>query len=366
MLQGDRIDMAEFADLARTAPSSFMRWWLGELSSFMPVRLRSGAHQILPALVLDIREDETILKAQTSKRARELGRTGNVQADSPLSGLARLRSRRYRRWPVVVRLAGGLGLRKTVDLPIAAKNNLGNLLRFELDRLTPFKAEEVCFAWRILETRQGEGRMTVALEMAPKTLVERAVERVGDHGRSVSRVEIENSNDQKPINLLSETTARQTKKGWISRILPLLVFGLAAVAAWLPIDKQRRSIERLDQQIVAIKGTADETLALRKELDSELSKTGFLANAKNDHASMTWMLAELTALLPDQSYLIQLEVNGNSIRLQGLTDKASDLIAILDQSAVFSSPQFRSPVTRDQRSGKERFQITIEFSGEVS
>ncbi|MGI9435180.1 MAG: PilN domain-containing protein, partial [Geminicoccaceae bacterium] len=82
--------------------------------------------------------------------------------------------------------------------------------------------------------------------------------------------------------------------------------------------------------------------------------------------AMTDVLAELTRLIPDHSYVVQLRVKDSKIEISGLAQKASDLIAILDRSTILTSPQFRSPVTRDTRSGKERFQISVDLIGRSS
>ncbi|MGI9499844.1 MAG: PilN domain-containing protein [Geminicoccaceae bacterium] len=355
--------MAEGAYLVRTAPTFFLRWWLRELGSFVPAWLKPGAERRRAALVLNVREDETVLHASTAGGDQEIGRAEDARAGHDSGGLSALGERRFRRWPVVVRLAAQLGMRKTMDLPLGARDSLDSLLRFELDRLTPFKADELYIAWHILETHPAEGRMTVALEMAPKALVGPAIDGVTGFARSVDRVEIESSNEQQPLNLLPEAAAPSGEKGWFSRILPLLAIALALVSAWIPIHRQQRQIERLDEAVAAVKMTAEESLALGDRLDAQLSKAGFLTKTRNDQPGMTRLLAELTELLPDQSYLVHLEIDGGGVTLQGLADKASDLITILDQSATFASPQFRSPVTRDPRSGKERFQIMVELSG---
>ena len=350
--------MTEIAYLMRTAPRSFMRWWLGELRSFLPGWLTSDHRQALPALILDVDEGGMDLSARRSRGKSVIGRADREgQADA----LAAMQERRYRRWLLIVRLAPDLGMRKVIDLPLAARGDLGNLLHFELDRLTPFSPDEVCFAWRVLETDAASDRMTVALEIAPKTLVERALNMAATHGRSVDRVELGGGDGKEPLNLLSHT-AKPESSGRLRHLLPLIAFGLAVVAVWIPMNRQQRVIDGLDQEIAALKSGAEEALALREQLDTEASEAGFLAEAKNGQASMTSVLAELTALIPDHSYILQLEIKDGHVQLTGFADKASDLITILDRSAMFASPEFRSAVTRDPRVGKERFQIAVDLT----
>ncbi|MEZ5931999.1 MAG: PilN domain-containing protein [Alphaproteobacteria bacterium] len=349
--------MTAMAERLRAAPLSFMRWWLGELGSFLPGWMAADNRQTGPALILDLQDSGAVLAARRSRRSKTLGRTDD---EGRATGFEALRKRRYRRWPLIVRLAPDLGMQKVIDLPLAARNDLDNLLQFELDRLTPFSPDEVFFAWRVQSSDRATGRMSVALDMAPKALVERAFDLAAEHGRGVDRVEIEGGGTE-PLNLLQSTTKAENG-GRFRHVLPLLVLALAIAAVWIPLDRQQRVVDRLEADVTALKASAEETLALRDKLDAEASEAGFLARAKNSRPSMTAILAELTELIPDHSYILQLEIGDGEVQLSGYADKASDLITILDRSEMFASPEFRSAVTRDPRVGKERFQIAAELA----
>jgi general secretion pathway protein L len=143
---------------------------------------------------------------------------------------------------------------------------------------------------------------------------------------------------------------------------PVLVLMLAIAAVWIPLDRQQRAVDRLEQEVLTLKASAEEVLALRQRLDAETSEAGFLAKAKTGSPSMTAILAELTGLIPDHSHIQQLEIGDGRVELGGYADKASDMITILDRSEMFAAPEFRSAVTRDPTIGKERFQIAVELA----
>jgi general secretion pathway protein L len=48
------------------------------------------------------------------------------------------------------------------------------------------------------------------------------------------------------------------------------------------------------------------------------------------------------------------------LQIQGESPAASGLIAVLEDSALFSNAKFVSPVTQDTTTGLERFQITVD------
>ncbi|MGH1481824.1 MAG: PilN domain-containing protein [Geminicoccales bacterium] len=363
--------MAERWGEARRMPAAFLQWWVGELAGLLPRAARRTSGSSRSHLLLIRNGEDTVLIEQAGRRgAKKLGSSSG----DPRLALTYLNDRRYRKWPIVVRLGGHLGLRKVVDLPLVASEELGQLLYFELDRLTPFKAEDVGFNWRVLEADRKKNRLQVALEMAPKAVLDDVLNLVAEHGREVDRIELEGDNGSKdsngslPLDLMPRAVQEpeQSSRRWTRHALPLLVCGLAVVAVALPLQKQQTLIDQQDQQIKPLRAEAEKSLALREALEASATTKRFLIAAKNDRVTMTEVLAELTRLIPDHSHIIQLQIHDSKIEINGLTGQASDLIAIFDQSPMLSSPQFRSPVTRDPRSGKDRFQISVDLAGPSS
>jgi len=76
------------------------------------------------------------------------------------------------------------------------------------------------------------------------------------------------------------------------------------------------------------------------------------------------LLRELTAILPDDTWLDRLQVKGDSVQIIGQSSKASALIGIVESSKLFSGAAFTSPVTTDPRTGKERFMLSARIGQE--
>ena len=58
----------------------------------------------------------------------------------------------------------------------------------------------------------------------------------------------------------------------------------------------------------------------------------------------------------------QLNLRDGTLQLYGFARTASELIGLLEQSSLFRTPQFRSPVTQDPRLGEERFHLSVDIS----
>ncbi len=72
---------------------------------------------------------------------------------------------------------------------------------------------------------------------------------------------------------------------------------------------------------------------------------------------MVLVLEDLSAVLPDGTYLTDLSVDGRTLRISGLSSAPSDLIAILDGSALLAHVRFTAPVTRDRNGDRDSFEI---------
>jgi len=83
-----------------------------------------------------------------------------------------------------------------------------------------------------------------------------------------------------------------------------------------------------------------------------------LLERKEKLASNVQVLGEMATLLPDDTWLNSLEIKQGTIRIQGESDAASQLISLLEESPLFEQTSFTSPVTQNSRTNKERFAIS--------
>jgi general secretion pathway protein L len=355
--------VSDLVALTLKGPRSFLDWWLGELAGLLPGWLKRGRSGGRKCLLLALGPGGSRVIERTTAGETVLG-TIEDEGEAGAGALAGLAGQgRYRSWPLVVRLDPALGLRKEIELPLAAQGDLGRLLGYELDRLTPFKAEDVSYAYEVRASDARSKKLKVGLEMAPKAVVERALALAAAGGLKVDRLELAPRPGGSALDLLPREVVPGRERRWPQRVLPLLAVVLALVAIAIPFRQQQTLIEQLNEQVAALRPQAEATLALRQELDRLVEDNRFLVEGKQSRATMTELLAELTRLIPDEAFITQFQIQDGEIQLHGLAAKASDLIAILEQSALLTAPQFRAPVTRDARTDQERFHIGARLDG---
>ena len=347
----------------RDGLAAFFAWWLGELVGLLPRQLRTLGRRQRRRLVLSFDPAGVALIEPDGSGERELGRVG-PDAPAPAAGLGdALGQARRRTREVTIRLGADRGLRRTLDLPLAARGNLDQLLRFEMDRLTPFKAEQVCVAHRIASLDPAARKLQAEVHIAPREHVEQALELAHELGLRPARVELAmpGGDDQPPLDLLPHETTQRTRSGHLTRVLALLALVLSAAAIAVPLHRQQTAADALEAEVEAARIEAQKSVALRERLDHLTTAARFLVEAKRDTPMVTEIVAELTRVIPDQAFVTQLYIDSGTVQLHGLAKAASDLIGQLEQSELFRAPRFRSPVTMDPGESLERFHIEVEL-----
>lgn len=354
-------------DLARR----FLGWWFAELAFLVPPLLRkrlAGGDGV----ALTLAADQATLTHEAGGKARVLGefRTAAPGAGAQLHALLGrvpgLRQRVARgRVPVALRLPATQALRTAVTLPLAAEANLRQALMFQLDRRTPFSADSVYFAHRVLARDDAAKQLEVELAVVPRNVVAAALSTGRTLGLAPSAVQIAaaNASDAPSGNLLpDEERPRRRPATLVTRaaLAALVVAGL--VAAYEPIHAARRAADDLQARVQAAKELALRGRKLKEEVARLTEAQQFLVGGKNETPSATELLYELTRVLPDDTWLQEVHVGAGEIIIGGFSKSASRLIELLERSGVFVNPQFRSAVTQDQASGKERFELTARIA----
>jgi len=78
------------------------------------------------------------------------------------------------------------------------------------------------------------------------------------------------------------------------------------------------------------------------------------------------VLEMLSQILPDHTYVTELRIEGNKLRLTGITRDAPSLIGLIEQSPRFTRATFFAPTTRSPSDSGERFHIEAQIQPLVS
>jgi general secretion pathway protein L len=352
------------------ASSSFFRWWGGELAACLPTRLRERFGRTRQRLVVDISEVGARFIYQRGRESFPLGEVSISLADlagqrdaGQREAVARIvRKAGLRSAEVVLRVPREKVLRRLVDLPSAAAENLSEVLGFEMDRHTPFKADEVYFDYRFEGSDPERKRIKIDLVVVPRAVADQATRLVASWGIEPDQLSggDEPENDAQPFNLLPPGAART--RGALSRrmiaVLAVLACVLLAVALYLPLKQKQEVLAAAEAQLAQVRAGAVQADTLKKRVDEMLERGRFVVGRKRSEHTTTELLDEVTRLLPDHTWVLKFGLRNGRLTLSGFSAKPSSLIGLLEQSDMLTEVRFSSPVTMDQKIGLERFNLT--------
>jgi general secretion pathway protein L len=323
----------------------FMRWWRGELEQLLP----SSGGTSNGVVELDARctDGQTLLCLDDIA----------VPVTEPPP--EQLRRRLAASDTVVLRLGEGLVLRCQVELPAAAEENLRQVLWFEMDRQTPFRPEAVYFDYRLIQRQPGQGSLRVDLAVAPRTAVDPLLAMLDRMGLSVQRMP---PLAGEGMNLLPAEQRRRPVdwRGWTRRGLAGMAVALLLAVVALPLYQDHQRLTRLEQAVSVARSEALAVQRLREEIQQRSAAVAFAGRRKQQGISSLDVLAEVTRRLGDDSWLQEFELQGGEVRLRGEGPNAAQLIEELDDSARFTNPRFRAPVTQGTTAGLERYYLSAE------
>jgi general secretion pathway protein L len=280
-----------------------------------------------------------------------------AQVEALRAMLCRAQARERR---VALRLGPRDGLRRMLDLPLAARDDVGELLRLEMDRLSPFAADHVHFAYRVVASDPENRRIRVELQLAPKSVIDQALAVAARFEVVPESVELAAAaaEPEALLNLLP-----QQPTGSALSLLDRVLMGASALvvaaAIGLTLHEERSAAKDLAGQAAAAKGLAEESLALIERLDEIRSQVHLLTERKSKERLAVEVLDELSRVVPDEAYVVRLTLQAEEVQLQGFAQDAARLIRLLDRSAMFRAPRFLSPITQDPVQRTERFHIAI-------
>jgi general secretion pathway protein L len=338
----------------------FLIWWVGQLADLLPQRWRQSVLTSVDALVvaptgpLDRGPDSVAVGLRQHGREASLGRFGLDAAS--LRTLPHAAGR-----PAVLRLPQADLLAKTVVLPLAAERELDQVLAFEMDRETPFKSDELYWNHRVEAIDRQNGRLSVRLLLLPKANLAVLLASLNQAGIMPRRVEIADGPDE-GFYLPLDGTDGGLRHPYRRLLWPAAaccaLLALGAVAT--PFVRQSVALAALDREIAVGRSAAPEVESLRREIDRLAGNADLVTSERSKTGRPLEVLAAATRILPDDTYLTEMELRQRKVTLSGRSAAAARLIGALAADSSFRNPAFAAPVTRIEALRAEIFTINAE------
>jgi general secretion pathway protein L len=344
--------------------AAFWSWWINELIGMLPPGVR---HIVMPRaqrLFLELDGTDVVMSQGTAQDKEELKRYSLDQADAAPLRLSTEDGMHQHARELVLCLPPDKVLTKSLTLPFAAEENLREVLSFEMNRQTPFTAEQVYYDFSVTARSPAERTLTVDLVLATRRMLDDLLARLDKRGLHPDLVTIDcgAGGGFAAVNLLP--VENRQRKAVTPQLVNLALGALAVLllvsAVSLPLLNKRHRIQALEPLLETASAKAEEAHRLRKEVDQLTANSRFLTDKKQSSLPVLEVMDELTRILPDDTWITRLDIKGSELQIQGQSSSAAALIPLIESSSILQNPRFRSPVTQVPRSDAERFHLSAE------
>jgi general secretion pathway protein L len=262
-----------------------------------------------------------------------------------------------------VEVDNSLIMRRNIRLPIASKSRLSEVIAYEMDRFSPFNIEDVYFHFTPAQAKGSQDWLHGDLIVAQKQRLDPWYEILSRQNTEIDGVTL--VGDDQPLSLIPSNNPQLTSMdGKISTLLWLSVTVLLMAALISPIWQQRQIAIELERAMQAAQVKASKIIRLQEQLSQRREAIGLVSTVSQGYLPVSEVLLELTRLIPEGSWTSQVTVLPDRVDLSGESDQASDLIPLLERSAIFEGVRFKSPLVKSRVSDKEKFDLTMKFSKE--
>jgi general secretion pathway protein L len=336
-----------------------VHWWLGELKGFVP----SSMHKLFTERRLRVRasRQELCIADPQNPDAHEVCHTLQPQ---DTSGDMTSRVTAKQRCDLV--LDGSLVLQRELELPFDAEASLRRVLAFSMDRYTPFMESDVLFDYKLIQRDSTNRKITIKLFVVPREGVAPVIQSLAGMGIDVASMDValESANTAVGINLLSaEKPTAGAGFGRSEKVLALLALILLLAAVISPFIQRQRVVSHLGGEVEQMRGQLHQAETDRMELGQRIDRMRLIQTRSAAMPAMLDILLELTRLMPDEAWAGHVAIKSGRVRLTGEAKAASELLARLSNSSIFSDPKFEAPLTQNPRTGRERFVISLAVKG---
>ena len=319
-------------------------WWVGQMRSLAPGLLARPHHQ-----------PDALIIAIDAAAGEEITGTILLRRDGRETGLQRLDLNRPLPAGLLPHLATGLRLPRSavlsreVVLPLAAARDLPNVLGFEMDRLTPFAADEVYWGVSGVTPDRARAKLRLTLSIVLRAQAEAL-------RNALARVNLAPSFIETAAGRIELAATRVQPGLGLHRGLSALCAVLALACLVTPFLRQQIALDQAAQEITAATPDARAAQELRQQLATAAQGRAAIAQARHAGDALQ-VLSVLTAALPDDTWLSDLTLKAGDLTFDGQSANAAQLIGLLSAVPGLRDPSFSAPVTRSADGKADLFSL---------
>ena len=250
-------------------------------------------------------------------------------------------------------------LRRQFRLPAQVKDNLDRVVAYEIDRVTPFSGNDIYFDYRMLPS-QVEEQLLIDMAALKRDRVDGWIQGLAGAGRAARQLRWPGAWDS--ANLLPSNARRENRGDRVVLgVLWTLVLVFTASVLATPLVQKRQMVIDMGERLASVRVEANQVAELRERLDQAANSANYLVEKKRNARYASELMRKLTELVPDHTWVNQLNITEGKVDFRGDSKDATGLIEILAAEPTFKKISFKSPVVGIANTDRERFHIELRF-----
>ncbi len=335
---------------------AFWNWWVAGLADVAAMRQRSR----VPWQAMILRHGDGFeVHMRQGKGSRVIGIIDpSVEPADPRALAGEMSRNGISRNATVLRLAPNEVFHTDVTLPSAVRDVIENVLRNQLERLSPWRPSEAQFGYQI--AAQDHDQLQVNLWVMSSARLTEILSELAAHHINPGVIDCGETVEREPMfNLRDDGVISADHKQRAIHHVLIAVVGIAAIAGatlgWSAYDAYSRR-NSLRDRIAQLEASA--RAHARPDLLRARKRREAILRARSSAPTQSTMLEELSRALPDQAYLDRLEVRDRVVTLHGFASDVPAVVSALENSKIFADVKFVAPITRDKESSRFKFSIS--------
>ncbi|MEO5629404.1 MAG: PilN domain-containing protein [Thermomonas sp.] len=343
----------------------FLAWWGAGLASWLPLHWQRLLAASADRLLLQVEGEGIRLRRQSAGELHDLATMPmppmRGDGDDPLANVLAQHAAEFPRWLL---LPATSGLRRSLQLPAAARERLREVLGFEIERQTPFAAADVLYDGRVLQVRD-DGQLQVELVVVPRARFDAVNASLGSLSAWLAGVDLVDAAGRPlGINLLplTQRLARANPWRWWNIGLGLLFLLALAMGLAQVLANRRAAADQLQSEVSARSEQARSVGQQRQRVVDAVEGGAYLQDQRNARPSVVEVMDELARRLPDGTYLEKISIEGGQLTLIGLSNQAAALVGKLEGAPQWHAPALSGALQPDPRTRNDRFTLVAQLN----
>ena len=290
-----------------------------------------------------------------------------VDADDKVTLATEAEDKKINKKKVVISIPSRHLMYKTIRLPLNARNNVRQVIKYEFDKYFPLNIDDAYFDCKVIKSAETNS-LNVGIWAIRKVYLNKLINKLQFRfGITIKQTVVANAQWQELITTGNIKDNRQITSANDKSRIPYyryIVSFLILLCLITPPLKMQHYNENLAQQIILLEEEAKEIIALKSNISLIESSLNDIVKYKNTSPSITELWSELTKIIAGNGYVNHVRYHENKINLEGKANSVEKIVKLLEKNNRFSEISIDAPVRRLEQGRFESMNISFKVSND--